>query len=93
MWVGTSRELCSRIRVHRCTSYMHGQPTAEIVPQVSGEVDAVFAMGGGPEVRRKVLQEAEADARAKAVAAGADPSSCEVTSPYRIVDLCECHVG
>ena len=54
--------------------------------QVSGEVDAVFAMGGGPEVRQKVLRDAEADARAEAVASGAAEATCEVLSRLPFFD-------
>jgi hypothetical protein len=45
--------------------------------QVSGSVDGVFAVGVSGAMRATVMAEAEVAARLKAVAAGADPATCE----------------
>ena len=50
--------------------------------QVSGTMDGVFEMGTGGEKRSQKLAEAEAAARAKAVQAGAHPSSCKVVKHW-----------
>ncbi|EIE25109.1 DUF917-domain-containing protein [Coccomyxa subellipsoidea C-169] len=47
------------------------------IPQVSGMVDGVYALGGGGEHRARVLAEAEAAAKAQAVAAGAHSDTCQ----------------
>lgn len=56
--------------------------------QVSGEVDGVFALGTGAEQRATVLAQAEADAKAQAVRAGADPDRCQVLLPFCLVFYC-----
>ncbi|KAL3159203.1 hypothetical protein ABBQ32_011184 [Trebouxia sp. C0010 RCD-2024] len=48
------------------------------IPQVSGTVDGVFQMGSEGQKRTAYLAEAQASAHAKAVQAGADPSTCKV---------------
>ncbi|KAL3151690.1 hypothetical protein ABBQ38_012674 [Trebouxia sp. C0009 RCD-2024] len=47
------------------------------IPQVSGTVDGVFQMGSEGQKRQACLAEAQASAHAKAVQAGADPSTCK----------------
>ncbi|BDA41353.1 probable D-/L-hydantoinase subunit A at N-terminal half [Coccomyxa sp. Obi] len=47
------------------------------IPQVSGVVDGVYSLGGGPEQRASVLADAEAAAKAQAIKAGADPQRCQ----------------
>ncbi len=56
--------------------------TRDLLWQVSGVVDGVYALGGGGEHRARVLAEAEAAAKAQAVAAGAHPDTCQVR-PYQ----------
>lgn len=61
--------------------------------QVSGTVDGVFQMGSEGQNRRKKLAGAEASALAKAVQAGADPSTCKV-SKMRLIPCTVCfHAG
>ena len=49
--------------------------------QVSGAVDGVFEMGSEGQKRSACLAEAQASAHAKAVQAGADPSTCQARIP------------
>lgn len=46
--------------------------------QVSGTVDGVYHMGADSQNRSSILAEIESTARAKAVAAGAEPATCKV---------------
>lgn len=50
--------------------------------QVSGVVDGVYSLGGGPEQRAAVLADAEAAAKAQAIKAGADPHRCQVRPAF-----------
>ncbi len=47
---------------------------------MSGVVDGVYSLGGGPEQRAAVLADVEAAAKAQAIKAGADPDCCQVRS-------------
>ena len=54
------------------------------IPQVSGVVDGVYALGSGGEQRGSVLESLEAEAMQRAVQAGADPEKCQTVTKEEI---------